>query len=120
MQESLSDRLENCYTGAVYDVLRAMGFPNQTLSNDISPLDISSKLSGRIFTVSGRYDETLEPHDTLLQWTGLLSKAGNTNFKAFTFRSILPFSIGPTVNSFIYPNEKPEIIVITNSDASIL
>lgn len=72
---SLADRLERCYSGAVYDVLRAMGYSNQTLSNDIRPLDISSKLSGKIFTVSGRYDETLEPHDTLLQWTGLLSKA---------------------------------------------
>lgn len=72
---SLADRLEHCYTGAVYDVLRAMGYSNQTLSNDMRPLDISSKLSGKIYTVSGRYDETLEPHDTLLQWTGLLSKA---------------------------------------------
>lgn len=72
---SLADRLENCYSGAVYDVLRAMGYPNQTLSNQIRPLNISSKLSGQIYTVSGRYDETLEPHDTLLQWTGLLSKA---------------------------------------------
>ena len=72
---SLADRLEKCYSGAVYDVLRAMGYPNQTLSKTIRPLDISSKLSGQIYTVSGRYDESLEPHHTLLQWTGLLSKA---------------------------------------------
>ena len=72
---SLADRLEKCYSGAVYDVLRAMGYSNRTLSKEIRPLDISSKLSGRIYTVSGRYDNTLEPHDTLLQWTGLLSKA---------------------------------------------
>ena len=74
-QIALADRLENCYSGAVYDVLRAMGYPDQTLSTEIRPLDISSKLSGQIYTVSGRYDNTLEAHDTLLQWTGLLSKA---------------------------------------------
>ena len=72
---SLADRLEKCYSGAVYDVLRAMGYPNQTLSKEIRPLDISSKLAGPVYTVSGRYDDTLEPHDTLLQWTALLSKA---------------------------------------------
>ena len=72
---SLAERLEKCYSGAVYDVLRAMGYPGQTLSKEIRPLDIASKLAGPIYTVSGRYDDTLEPHDTLLQWTALLSKA---------------------------------------------
>ncbi|PXX21847.1 RraA family protein [Arenibacter sp. ARW7G5Y1] len=72
---SLADRLENCYTGAVYDVLRALGYPNQTLSNQLKALDVSNKLSGQVYTVSGRYDETLEPHDTLLHWTALLSRA---------------------------------------------
>lgn len=73
--ESLSDRLEKCYSGAVHDVLRAMGYLNQTLPNTIRPIDLDSKLTGPIYTVSGRYDETLDPHETLLQWTGLLSKA---------------------------------------------
>ena len=73
--ESLSDRLEKCYSGAVYDVLRAMGFPNQTLPNTIRPIDIHTKLTGPIYTVNGKYDETLDAHETLLQWTGLLSKA---------------------------------------------
>ncbi|GAA3617737.1 RraA family protein [Flavivirga amylovorans] len=71
----LSNRLEKCYSGAVYDVLRAMGYPNQTLPNNIRPLDIDKKLAGTVFTVSGRYDDTLDPHETLLQWTALLSKA---------------------------------------------
>ncbi len=74
-QISLSDRLEKCYSGAVYDVLRAMGYPNQALPNTIRPIDIHTKLAGSIYTVSGRYDETMDPHETLLQWTGLLSKA---------------------------------------------
>ena len=73
--EDLADRLENCYSGAVYDVLRAMGYPNQTLPNNIRPLDSDKKLAGKIYTVSGRYDDTFDPHETLLNWTGLLSKA---------------------------------------------
>ncbi|MFY0650522.1 MAG: RraA family protein [Cyclobacteriaceae bacterium] len=71
----LSDRLEKCYSGAVYDVLRAIGFPNQALPNSIRPIDVHTKLSGPVYTVSGNYDDNLDPHDTLLQWTGLLSKA---------------------------------------------
>ena len=72
--DDLSNRLENCYSGAVYDVLRAMGYPNQTLSHQLRPVDLSSKIAGQVYTVSGQYDETLEAHQTLLQWTALLSK----------------------------------------------
>lgn len=71
----LSNRLESCYSGAVYDVLRAMGYPNQTLPNNIRPLNIHNKLAGLVYTVGGYYDDTLDPHETLLNWTGLLSKA---------------------------------------------
>ncbi len=74
-QTSISNRLEKCYSGAVYDVLRSMGYPNQALPNNIRPIDVHTKLAGPIYTVSGRYDESLDPHETLLQWTGLLSKA---------------------------------------------
>ena len=71
----LSDRLEKCYTGAVYDVLRGLGYPKQALSTEIRPLEITHKLAGTIYTISGRYDDTITPHDTLLNWTGMLSKA---------------------------------------------
>ena len=74
-QKALSDWLENCYSGAVYDVLRAMGYDNQTLPSSIRPLDNDKKLAGPVYTVSGQYDDTLNPHETLLNWTGLLSKA---------------------------------------------
>lgn len=72
---SLATRLENCYTGAVYDVLREMGIENRALSSQIRPINISSKLAGRVFTVSGHCDKMLDPHETLLKWTGFLSKA---------------------------------------------
>lgn len=74
-KNELSNRLEKCYSGAVYDVLRAMGYDQQTLPNEIRPLDVSKKLTGPVYTVSGNYDDTLDAHETLLHWTGLLSKA---------------------------------------------
>jgi len=72
---NLSDRLENCYTGAVYDVLRAMGHKDCVLPSTIRPLDPTKKLAGKVYTVSGHVDHSLDAHQTLLAWTGLLSKA---------------------------------------------
>ncbi len=72
---NLTKRLEKCYAAAVHDVLRAMGHPNCVLPHTIKPLDPTRKLAGEIYTINGRFDETLDPHDTLVQWTGLLSKA---------------------------------------------
>jgi 4-hydroxy-4-methyl-2-oxoglutarate aldolase len=69
------DRLEHCYSGAVYDVLRAMGYPDQILPRTIRPLDSSRVLAGEIFTVSGRADHTVDAHTTLLEWTRMLSRA---------------------------------------------
>ncbi|MDH3650125.1 MAG: hypothetical protein OEQ53_10605 [Saprospiraceae bacterium] len=71
----LSARLEKCYSGAVYDVLRELGYPDQTLPDEIAPIDMGTKLAGPVYTVSGRYDDTLDPHETLLAWTRLLSMA---------------------------------------------
>lgn len=72
---SLIERLECCYTGAVYDVLRAMGHPQRVLPPTIRPLDISYRLAGKVYTVSGHVDHSLDAHETLLQWTALLSRA---------------------------------------------
>ncbi len=74
-QGLLSERLEKCYSGAVYDVLRSMGYDEQTLPSSIRPLDKELKLAGPVYTVTGKYDESLDPHQTLLEWTGFLSKA---------------------------------------------
>ncbi|MCX6938706.1 MAG: RraA family protein [Verrucomicrobia bacterium] len=74
-QDSYGDRLEVCYSGAVYDVLRAMGLPDQILPRTIRSLDPTRALAGRIFTVSGHLDFTVDGHTTLLEWTRMLSKA---------------------------------------------
>jgi 4-hydroxy-4-methyl-2-oxoglutarate aldolase len=72
---SLTQRLRQTYAAAVHDVLRAMGHANCVLPPDIRPLDPAHKLAGEIYTVNGRYDTTLDAHHTLMEWTGLLSKA---------------------------------------------
>jgi regulator of RNase E activity RraA len=73
--DAQTTRLLNCYTGAVYDVLRSMGHPNCVLPSTIRPLTSDTKLAGPIFTVNGHVDHTLDAHTSLLRWTALLSKA---------------------------------------------
>lgn len=73
--EDLAARLANCYAAAVHDVLRGMGAGPCVLPAGIMPLDPASKLTGEVYTVSGHVDSTRDPHDTLVQWTGLLSQA---------------------------------------------
>jgi regulator of RNase E activity RraA len=73
--DPLTQRLAGCYTGAIHDVLRAMGHERVVLPPEIRPLDPALKVAGPVWTVSGRIDRTKSAHDTLLGWTGLLSKA---------------------------------------------
>ena len=69
-----NERLQNCYTGAIQDVLRIMGYPNQVLPNYIRPLQ-KHKLAGQVFTVEGKVDTNISKHDSLLSWCTMLSKA---------------------------------------------
>lgn len=75
MSDSLSDRLGKCYSGAVYDVLRGMGYPDQVLPETIRPLNPTQILAGRVFTMCGHVDTTLDADTTLLEWTKFLSRA---------------------------------------------
>jgi 4-hydroxy-4-methyl-2-oxoglutarate aldolase len=76
---SLGERLQGCYSGAVFDVLRAKGLPKQTLPQYIRPLNLHHRLAGPVFTIEGRRDDSLDAHGSLLRWCELLSKApGNT------------------------------------------
>lgn len=72
---ALTDRLRGCYSGAVYDVLRAKGYVQQTLPHYIRPLNLQHKLAGPIFTIQGKRDDSLDAHQSLLKWCELLSKA---------------------------------------------
>jgi 4-hydroxy-4-methyl-2-oxoglutarate aldolase len=70
-----SERLAQCYTGVVHDVMRAMGMRDFTLPAELRPLFPEQRLAGPAFTIDGRVDPRSDPHETLLAWTGLLSKA---------------------------------------------
>lgn len=72
---SLVERLKPIYSGAIYDVLRAMGHPRCVLPSDIRPITLDRRLTGKIYTVSGQPTESVDDHETLLRWTELLSKA---------------------------------------------
>jgi 4-hydroxy-4-methyl-2-oxoglutarate aldolase len=71
----LNKKLQQCYSGAVYDVLRAIGLPNQVLPSSIRPLTLKQKLAGRVFTCAGGCKQSTSERESLLEWTGLLSKA---------------------------------------------
>jgi 4-hydroxy-4-methyl-2-oxoglutarate aldolase len=73
--DPITKRLAQCYTGVVHDVMRAMGLRDFTLPAELRPLFPETRLAGPAFTIDGRVDPRADPHQTLLEWTGLLSKA---------------------------------------------
>ena len=74
MTDTISDRLAKCYTGVVHDVLRKMGHRDFTLPPRLRPLMPEKAMAGPAFTILGKVDPTADAHETLLAWTGLLSK----------------------------------------------
>jgi regulator of RNase E activity RraA len=72
---SITERLEQCYTGVVHDVMRPMGLTDFTLPPSLRPILPERAMAGPAFTILGKVDKTAGAHDTLLAWTGLLSKA---------------------------------------------
>ena len=74
MTDEISDRLARCYTGVVHDVMRKMGLRDFTLPPRLRPLMPEKAMAGPAFTILGKVDPKGDPHETLLAWTGLLSK----------------------------------------------
>jgi 4-hydroxy-4-methyl-2-oxoglutarate aldolase len=73
--QTFSDRLEECYTGAVYDVMRDLGMKNCVLPDPIRALDPETRVAGRVFTMEGRPDPTCSVHESVLRWTEFLTVA---------------------------------------------
>lgn len=73
--EDLTPRLAKLYTGVVHDVMRGMGLKDFTLPHTLRPLTVAKTIAGPVFTVRGKVTPEADPHETLLAWTGFLSKA---------------------------------------------
>jgi len=73
--DKLTERLEKCYTGVVNDVMRSMGLRDYILPSYLSALIQDKVLAGPVFTITGQPSPGTDGHQTLLEWTGLLSKA---------------------------------------------
>ena len=73
--DALADRLARCYTGVVFDTLRARGLVDCILPPTIVPLDRDMVCAGPVFTVRGRPDKSVSAHESLLRWTELLARA---------------------------------------------
>lgn len=70
----LTKRLMACYASAVHDVLRGRGHGNCVLPPQLRPLDPTKRLAGEIYTISGKIDQTLTRHESLLAWSQVLSR----------------------------------------------
>lgn len=70
-----TERLAACYTGVVHDVMRAMGLRDFTLPAELRPIMPERAIAGPAFTIEGEVVPGADAHETLLAWTGLLSKA---------------------------------------------
>ncbi|WP_104402349.1 RraA family protein [Vibrio penaeicida] len=74
-QDEITELLKQCYTGVVNDVMRGEGITNYVLPRELRPLITDQVLAGPVFTIQGEVDQTMDGHQSLLEWTGLLSKA---------------------------------------------
>jgi 4-hydroxy-4-methyl-2-oxoglutarate aldolase len=72
---TITQRLSACYIGAVHDVMRERGFRDFTLPPDIRPVVHGRGMAGPAFTIAGRTGPGIDPHQSLLSWTGFLSRA---------------------------------------------
>ena len=72
---SLAERLHACTSSVVHDVMKDQGLPIRVLPRSIVGLASDMKAAGPVFTVRGRPDPTLDKHQSLFEWAGLLSKS---------------------------------------------
>ena len=75
--QSLTDRLFRLRASAIHDVLRQSGYQNFVLPHAIKPISTGQKLAGPIFTIEGEITTSHSAHETLIEWTSLLSTIPN-------------------------------------------
>ena len=71
----ISDRFQQSFSSVIHDVMRDMEIKDFTLPSSINPTKKNYKISGQIFTIEGEINTKLTHHESLLAWTGFLSKA---------------------------------------------
>jgi 4-hydroxy-4-methyl-2-oxoglutarate aldolase len=72
---ALGERLRACYSGAVHDVLRALGVERFVLPPEIKAIAPGTRLAGPVWTADGHIDRTKSRDETLLGWCTLLARA---------------------------------------------
>lgn len=72
---NVTPRLQRLYTAVVHDVMRELGLRDFTLPHTIRPFTVAKTVAGPVFTLNGRVKKKADAHETLLAWTGFLSKA---------------------------------------------
>lgn len=75
---NLTERLEACYSGAIYDVMRNRGLENCVLPSEILAIDPKMRCCGPIFTLRGVAFDATRPNtetDYLLPWVQFLAAA---------------------------------------------
>lgn len=71
----IAERLNACHSAVVHDVMKDLGLPIRVLPRTITGIEPFMKAAGPVYTVRGRPDPTLDKHESLYEWAGLLSKA---------------------------------------------
>ena len=61
----LTQRLENCYSGAVFDVMRELGMKDGLLPRHLKSLDPEVTVCGPVSTILGRPDTSLTEDESL-------------------------------------------------------
>lgn len=73
--DAITEQLSKCHSSIIHDVMREMEFSDFVLPHTLTPLIPDRPICGPVFTIEGDVDGGADAHTTLLEWTGLLSKA---------------------------------------------
>ena len=122
---SISDRLTKCFSSVIHDVMRDQGFKNFVLDPSIKPLKPEHKIAGQIFTIQGSSNTSYSHHETLLAWTGMLSKAPsdkilicqpNDNVAAFMGELSAEYLLKKNIRGYITDGGCRDVEFINNND----
>lgn len=74
-EEQIIEELLLLNSSIIHDALRIESYSNQTLPNEIIPLQFENTIAGKVWTISGSLKKNIKESDSLLSWTNFLSKA---------------------------------------------